>query len=82
MEYYRVIRKPVSLKSVQKAVRGIQGREKPTDVTFLKSWAAFEEATSHIWENARIFNEDGSDISELAGRLEVVFMPYSLITAY
>ena len=52
-------------------MRGIKGREKPTGVTFLKSWAAFEEAAAHIWENARAFNEDGSDISELAGELEV-----------
>ena len=66
-----MIKNPVSLKSVQKAVRGVKGRDKPTGVTFLKSWAAFEEAISHIWENARTFNEDGSDISELAGELEV-----------
>ncbi|KAL6715987.1 hypothetical protein ACLMJK_006949 [Lecanora helva] len=73
VEYYKVIKHPVSLKSVQKAVRGIKGREKPTGATFLKSWAAFEEAVSHIWENARTFNEDGSEYSELAGELEESF---------
>lgn len=71
VDYYKVIRNPVCLKSAQKAVRGIKGRDKPTGTTFLKSWGAFEEELSHIWENARIYNEDGSDISELAGELEV-----------
>lgn len=57
-------------------MRGVKGRDKPTGVTFLKSWAALDEAVSHIWENARTFNEDGSDISELAGELEVEILLY------
>ena len=52
-------------------VRGIKGREKPTGVTLLKSWQAFEDEVSYIWNNAREYNEDGSDISKLAGQLEV-----------
>ena len=71
VDYYRVIKNTVSLKSLKKLVLGIKGRDKPTGATFLKSWAALEEAISHIWKNARTFNEDGSDISELAGELEV-----------
>ena len=71
VDYYRVIKNPVSLKSVQKAVRGIRGRDKPTNMTFLKSWAAFEEEIAQIWHNARTYNEDGSDIYVLAGELEV-----------
>jgi len=63
----------VSLKSVQKLVRGIKGRDKPTGATFFKSWAAFEEEVSKIWGNARIYNEDGSPIFELAGELEEYF---------
>ena len=71
VDYYKVIRHPVSLKSAQKSVRGIKGREPPTGTTFLKSWQAFEEEVGYIWQNARTYNEDGSDISELAGELEV-----------
>jgi len=52
-------------------VRGIKGRDPPTGTTFLKGWQAFEEEISKIWQNARTYNEDGSDISELAGELEV-----------
>lgn len=70
-DYYKVIKNPVSLKSVQKAVRGIKGRDKPTNITFLKNWTAFEEEVSRIWDNARTYNEDGSDMSNLAGELEV-----------
>lgn len=70
-DYYRLIKHPVSLKSAQKKVRGIRGRDKPTNVSFLRSWQAFEEEVSFIWRNAREYNEDGSDIFKLAGRIEV-----------
>ncbi|KAL8959797.1 MAG: hypothetical protein Q9183_005572, partial [Haloplaca sp. 2 TL-2023] len=72
-DYYRVIKHPVSLKSVQKAVQGVKGREKPTGVSNFKSWATFEEETSAIWKNAYHYNEDGSDISEAARLLEKYF---------
>ncbi|KAL8778400.1 MAG: hypothetical protein Q9213_007426 [Squamulea squamosa] len=72
-DYYRVIKRPVSLKSVQKAVQGIKGRDKPTGVSNFKSWATFEEETSCIWKNAYHYNEDGSDISEAARFLEDYF---------
>ena len=71
VDYYKVIKHPVSLKSVQKLVRGIKGREPPTGATFLKSWHAFEEEVSCIWNNARNYNEDGSDIFLLSEELEV-----------
>lgn len=71
-DYYRIIKRPVSLKSAQKLVRGIKGRDPPTGSTFLKSWQAFEDEVSYIWKNARTYNEDGSAISELAGELEVI----------
>lgn len=77
-DYYRVIKHPVSLKSVQKAVQGVKGRDKPTGVSNFKSWATFEEETSCIWKNAYHYNEDGSDISEAARVLEVsrvAFLP-------
>ncbi|KAL8947698.1 MAG: hypothetical protein Q9222_006052 [Ikaeria aurantiellina] len=72
-DYYRVIKHPVSLKSVQRAVLGIRGREKPTGSSSFKSWATFEEETSCIWKNAYHYNEDGSDISEAASVLEDYF---------
>lgn len=52
-------------------VRGIKGRDKPTDLSFFKSWQAFEDEISYIWNNARQYNEDGSEIFELAGEFEV-----------
>ncbi|MCJ1290029.1 hypothetical protein MMC34_001564 [Xylographa carneopallida] len=72
-DYYSVIKSPQCLKRVQKQVRGIQGREKPNGVSLFKSWRAFEEEMSKIWNNARLYNEDGSNISELAGQLEAYF---------
>ena len=71
LDYYKLIRHPVSLKSVQKLVRGIKGREPPTGSTFLKSWHAFEEEVSYIWRNARDYNEDGSEIFVLSEKLQV-----------
>ena len=70
-DYYQVIKHPVSLKAMLKLVRGIKGREKPTGKTLLQTWQDFEEEASLIWSNARLYNEDGSEISELAGQLEV-----------
>ncbi len=71
VDYYRLIKHPVSLKSAQKKVRGIRGRDKPTGVSFFRSWQAFENEVSFIWRNAREYNEDGSEIFKLAGRIEV-----------
>jgi len=56
---------------VQKHVRGVKGREKPTGVSFFRSWQSFEDEMSYIWNNARHYNEDGSEIFNLAGELEV-----------
>lgn len=50
----------------------MKGREKPTGQTLLKSWQAFEQENSYIWNNAREYNEDESEISELASILEVI----------
>ncbi|KAL9029783.1 MAG: hypothetical protein Q9196_002025 [Gyalolechia fulgens] len=72
-DYYRIIKHPVSLRSVQKAVQGVRGRDKATGVSNFKSWATFEEETSCIWKNAYHYNEDGSDISEAARLLEAYF---------
>ena len=79
-DYYRVIKHPVCLKSVQKLVRGIKGRDKPTGVSVFKSWQSFEDEMSYIWRNARLYNEDGSSIFEAAAELEVsvIFGQYVL----
>ena len=71
IDYYRIIRHPVSLKALQKQARGAKGHARPTGATLLKSWNAFEEEASYIWRNAREYNEDGSEIVRLANDLEV-----------
>lgn len=40
-------------------------------MTEYKSWAAFEEKASLLWENAYYYNEDGSPIANMAKELEV-----------
>ncbi|KAI4617707.1 hypothetical protein J4E83_006039 [Alternaria metachromatica] len=72
-DYYQLIKDPMSLAAIQKKVRGVVGREAPTGHTLFKSWDAFEEAFSLIWKNARIYNEDGSDIYNLSLELEEIF---------
>lgn len=69
--YYHVIKRPTSLKSLQKAIRGIKGREKAIDGSFYNSWQSFEYEVSFIWRNAREYNEDTSEIYHFAGLLEV-----------
>ena len=70
-DYYKYIKHPVSLKSVQKRIRGQHGRDPPTGISDFKTWDAFEQEVSFIWRNARDYNEDGSDMYNLAGDLEV-----------
>lgn len=72
-DYYATIKHPLSIKGAQKLVRGIKGREKHTGTTFLDTWQEFDEEVSHIWNNARLYNEDESEISKLAGKLEKYF---------
>ena len=70
-DYYQVITHPVSLKGLQKRVRGNHGRGGSTGVSDFKNWRALEEETEKIWHNAWHYNEDGSDIAVLAQELEV-----------
>ena len=72
-DYYQVIKHPVSLKRVQKLVHGITGRDRNTGKTVFKSWQSFEEEVSYIWNNARLYNEDRSMISQTASVLEKYF---------
>jgi hypothetical protein len=61
----------VSLAAVRKRVLGIHGREEATHQTQYPTWAAFEDDMTHIWNNARLYNEDGSDIYNVSLELEV-----------
>jgi hypothetical protein len=70
-DYYALIKEPMSLTAVQKKVRGVIGREQPTGHTLFKSWDALESAMVLIWNNARDYNEDGSDLYNLSLELEV-----------
>ncbi|KAF1992633.1 Bromodomain-containing protein [Aulographum hederae CBS 113979] len=73
IDYYQVIKYLVSLKGVQKKVRGQLGKSTALGPTELKTWAAFEEEMSYIWRNCRQYNEDGSDMYNLSGEFEQIF---------
>ncbi|KAI1331361.1 Bromodomain-containing protein [Xylariaceae sp. FL0255] len=72
-DYYEVIAEPLSLKALQKQVRGQHGRSEATYLSDFKSWAAFEDQASLIWKNAYHYNEDGSEIFAMAQELEEMF---------
>ena len=61
-----MIKNPASLVSVQKSVKG--GKD---GISAFRSWDSFEKDMKNIWNNAWIYNEDGSEISEQAIALEV-----------
>ncbi|CAI7593409.1 unnamed protein product [Penicillium crustosum] len=69
-DYYEIIQHPVSLRSIQKRVRGTDSRKNSSKTTAYPTWQSFEEEVSYVWRNAREYNEDNSDISVLAGVLE------------
>lgn len=70
-EYFSVIANPLSLKGLQKQVKGIHGRQAATGVSVFKCWAAFEERASLLWNNAHYYNEEGSEVYEAATELKV-----------
>ncbi|KAJ5333283.1 hypothetical protein MYU51_014291 [Penicillium brevicompactum] len=72
-DYYELIQHPVSLRSIQKKVRGTDSRKNTSKTTAYPTWQSFEEEVSYIWRNAREYNEDDSEISALAGILENYF---------
>ncbi|KAL6919547.1 hypothetical protein FSST1_003573 [Fusarium sambucinum] len=72
-EYYKVISDPMSLRKLQRAVKGMHGRGGSTGVSDFKSWAAFEEKAKLLWTNAYFFNEEGSEIYSVAQELEEFF---------
>jgi len=54
-----------------KRTKGIHGRAPPTGVTDFKTWDQFEEEISFIWRNAQDYNEDGSEMYNLAADFRV-----------
>lgn len=66
-----MISEPLSLRKLQKMVQGRLSRTDTAGVSYFKSWAAFEEKAKLLWENAYYYNEEGSEIYELAQDLEV-----------
>ncbi|KAK1828548.1 Bromodomain-containing protein [Podospora conica] len=72
-EYFAVITNPLSIKGLQKQVKGIRGRAAATGVSDFKSWTAFEERASLLWTNAHFFNEPDSKIYQLATELKECF---------
>ncbi|KAH0444215.1 bromodomain containing protein [Colletotrichum camelliae] len=73
-DYYRVIKEPISIKKLQKSVKGVRGRNEATGTSEFKNWAAFEESASLLWKNACFYNEEGSEIYELAQELKEFFL--------
>ncbi|RCI12348.1 hypothetical protein L249_0473 [Ophiocordyceps polyrhachis-furcata BCC 54312] len=69
-DYYRVVTDPASLKKIQRMVRGTHSRYDTAGVSEFKTWAAFEEKCKLLWNNAYFYNEEGSEIFELAQELE------------
>jgi hypothetical protein len=63
-----------------KRCKGVHGRREFTGVTDFKTWDQFEEEVSFIWRNAKEFNEDGSEMFELAEEFEVRLLLYLSVT--
>lgn len=62
----------MSLDRVLKKVQGFIGRSAGfSGISDFKTWHQLEECAALIWRNARDFNEDGSDIFNLANEFEV-----------
>ncbi|KAM0222756.1 hypothetical protein ACHAPA_001284 [Fusarium lateritium] len=72
-EYFKVISEPVSIRKLQKMVKGMHARGETTGSSDFKSWASFEEKAKLLWTNAYFFNEEGSEIYSVAQELEEFF---------
>lgn len=72
-DYYKVITDPLSIKKLQKMVKGVHGRGDVTGTSNFKTWGAFQEKSTLLWTNAFFYNEEGSEIYTLAQELEKFF---------
>lgn len=61
----------MSIKKLQKLVKGVHNRGDAPGTTDFKTWSAFEEKVKLLWTNATFYNEEGSEIYTLAQELEV-----------
>lgn len=78
-DYYRAIKNPTSLLSLQKRVKGTHKKTDVAGVSEFRTWASFEDEASHLWKNAFFYNEDGSEISVRAAKLRVGFLSFPCI---
>ena len=60
-DYYAIIKRPISLEMIRKRITG----------NHYTSLQGFKEDFHTIWQNARIYNEEGSLVVEDANALEV-----------
>lgn len=70
-DYFKVISDPLSIKKLQKMVKGVHGRGDVSGNSDFKTWNAFEEKSKLLWTNAFFYNEEGSEIYAMAHELEV-----------
>ncbi|KKY26488.1 putative bromodomain containing protein [Phaeomoniella chlamydospora] len=73
-DYYRKIAKPVALLILQKRTKGVV-HNRVTGISLYHTWDQFGEDVRLLWKNARAYNEEGSEIYELAGIFEDYFEP-------
>ena len=69
-DYYRKIKNPVALLTLQKRAKGVV-HNRLTGVSLYQSWDDLAADVRLLWTNARVYNEEGSEIYKLAGKLEV-----------
>ncbi|KAM5355347.1 hypothetical protein ACJ41O_001993 [Fusarium nematophilum] len=72
-DYYKIISDPLSLRKLQKMVKGAQSRGESSGSSEFKTWSAFGEKSKLLWTNAYYYNEEGSEIYALAQELEEFF---------
>lgn len=70
-DYYQLIQRPTSLTDIKKQVE--KGR--------FSTWDAFIAEMRLIWSNAKLYNDDGSQIYMFAEALEVNSNPSFLVFA-
>lgn len=70
-DYYRTIKSPMSMKILLQKIRGTHSRSEVAGMSAFKTWDSLEAEASKIWENAREYNEDDSEMFALAGQFEV-----------
>ncbi|EEU48121.1 uncharacterized protein NECHADRAFT_75379 [Fusarium vanettenii 77-13-4] len=73
-DYYKIITDPLSIRKLQKMVKGAQSRGEVTGISEFKTWNAFEEKSKLLWTNAFYYNEEGSEIYALAQELKDFFL--------